>query len=135
MLGLGYKKHKELMDEAERSGLNIEVVRNVSDISSYMSRADIAVSSQGRTMFELASMRVPTVIIAQNERELTHGFGNMQNGFLNLGLGTDVDADTIASTLKWLIETPVIRRNMYMRMQRLDLLHGRDRVKSIIVGE
>ena len=135
VLGLGYKDYKAFTEDAQSSGLNIEVVRNVSDISVYMSRADLAVSSQGRTMFELASMCVPTIIIAQNEREQTHGFGDLSNGFLNLGLGIDVDEETIAKTIKWLAETPVIRRNMYEKMKNIDLLNGIDRVKRIITGE
>ena len=36
---------------------------------------DIAISSQGRTMLELASMAVPTILLAQNEREQHHDLG------------------------------------------------------------
>src|SRR5699024_11338995 len=70
-----------------------------------MKRSDIAISSQGRTMLELASMNVPTILMAQNERELTHEFGYLSNGFINLGLGEAIDSSSIALTLEWLMNT------------------------------
>ena len=65
-----------------------------------MRKADIAFSSQGRTTFELASMGVPTIVMAQNEREQLHTFAQMDNGFINLGLGSEVSDEDIASTLQ-----------------------------------
>ncbi|MDK6814897.1 hypothetical protein QP363_13080, partial [Corynebacterium sp. UMB6689] len=82
-------------------------------MSDYMNKSDIAVSSQGRTMLELAAMGVPTILLAQNERELTHEFGYLSNGFMNLGLGQAIDSQSIGRTLNWLIETPQIRQQMH----------------------
>lgn len=133
ILGMGYKYADELVSMADKLDLNIDVVRDVKLMTEYMGRADIAISSQGRTMLELASMAVPTIVIAQNKRELHHEFGNLKNGFINLGLGSEVEDQTIRETLLWLINTPQIRKQMRERMLRIDLKKGIQRVINIIL--
>ena len=114
---------------------NIYVHSDVSRVTEYMKKADIAVSSQGRTVYEIASMGVPAVIMAQNEREMTHTFATMKNGFLNLGLGKNIDIDTIVNTLHWLIATPNIRKNMRSLMLKYDFKNNMQRIKEIIIGD
>ncbi|MGJ7045470.1 cytidylyltransferase domain-containing protein [Thermoanaerobacterium thermosulfurigenes] len=134
ILGMGYKHTDELVLLAEDSDLNIQIVRDVKLITEYMERADIAVSSQGRTMLELASMAVPTILLSQNERELDHEFGYLKNGFINLGLGSEVEDRTIRETLIWLINSPQIRKQMKEQMLKKDLKNGVRRVINIILG-
>lgn len=130
-IGYEYEKHGVVTNEDR----NIFVYPNVPVVTKYTKNADIAVTSQGRTIYELASMGIPSVVLSQNPREMTHTFANMQHGFLNLGLGIDVDCATIESTLSWLIETPNIRRNMHELMMRCDLKSGLYRCKKIILGD
>jgi CMP-N-acetylneuraminic acid synthetase len=134
ILGMGYKHTDELVLLAEDSDLNIQIVRDVKLMTEYMGRADIAVSSQGRTMLELASMAVPTILLSQNERERDHEFGYLKNGFINLGLGSEVEDRTIRETLIWLINSPQIRRQMKEQMLKKDLKNGVKRVINIILG-
>jgi len=104
-------------------------------VTEYMKRADLAVSSQGRTVYELACMGVPSIILAQNEREMTHTFATMKNGFINLGYGKNVSTDAIINTLKWLIDTPSIRSNMRDLMLKHDFRGADKRLKEIILGD
>ena len=39
-------------------------------------------------------MGVPTIVLAENEREQLHTFAQMDNGFINLGLGSEVSDET-----------------------------------------
>lgn len=135
VVGPGYAEFEKIKDIAENSALNISVFKDVNNMAEMMKRSDIAISSQGRTMLELASMNVPTILMAQNERELTHEFGYLSNGFINLGLGEAIDSSSIALTLEWLMNTPQIRRQMHNQMQKKDLRNGFKRVKSIILGD
>lgn len=135
ILGLGYKKYTEIMNFANGSNKNIKIVQDVKIISEYMSKADIAISSQGRTMLELATIGVPTILIAQNERELHHEFGYMKNGFINLGLGKTVEDDSIKETLTWIINSKYIRQQMSKYMKSVDTKSGISRVKNIILGK
>ena len=90
----------------------IEVSRNVLRMSDHMRKADMALSSQGRTTFELACMGVPTIVLAENEREQLHTFAQMDNGFINLGLGSEVSDEDLASTIAWLAGARSVRREM-----------------------
>lgn len=114
---------------------NIFVQPNVPRVTTYMREADLAVTSQGRTIFEMAAMGVPTIVLSQNKREMTHSFARMEHGFLNLGLGKNVDCETIKNTIDWLIHTPAVRKNMHDLMVSCPLKAGLQRVKSIILGE
>lgn len=131
--GIGY--------DAEKNGVitqkdkNIYVYPNVPRVTKYMKHADLAITSQGRTIFELAAMGVPSIVLSQNKREQTHLFARLEHGFLNLGIGKEVDQNLIENTLVWLINTQVIRKNMYDLMLSYQLKEGLQRVKSIIVGD
>ena len=100
-----------------------------------MRKADLAISSQGRTTFELASMGVPTIVLAQNKREQLHTFAQMDNGFINLGLGGEVSDEDIAAAVEWIISSKSIRSEMHRLMLANDLKSGIRRVKRIILGE
>ena len=114
---------------------NIRVYQEVKRVTDLMKQADMAFTSQGRTVFELASMGVPSIVLAQNSREQLHTFAQMQNGFLNLGLGSEVHDDTIEKTFEWLRSTYEIRKDMSRLMQQHDLKSGIKRIKKIFLGE
>ncbi len=131
LIPLSYDYKKNNIKDAQ----NIKIISHVNRVSSYMKEADLAFTSQGRTVFELASLGIPSIVLAQNKREQLHTFANMQNGFLNLGLGTDVSYETIKNTFNLLISTYQIRQNMHNLMIKHDLKTGIQRVKNIILGE
>ena len=131
--GIGYDFENNGVTTDEQN--NIFVYPNVPIVSKYTKNADIAVTSQGRTIYELASMGLPSIVLSQNPRESTHSFATMRHGFINLGLGEKIDSDTIASTITWLIETPNVRKNMHDLMLKCDLKTGLERCKKIILGE
>ena len=131
ILGSGYSHESPLSN----SRYGITVVQDVARVTDYMKNADMAFSSQGRTTFELASMGVPTVVLAQNRREQLHPFAQMDNGFINLGLGSEVSDEDILATLIWLINSKSIRKEMHKLMLKNDLKSGIKRVKRILLGE
>lgn len=130
-IGYDYESNGVITQEDK----NIFVYPNVSRVSKYMKTADLVITSQGRTIYELAAMGVPSIVLSQNQREKTHHFAQMEHGFLNLGLGTEVNQELIENTLDWLINTVIIRRNMYELMLKYPLRQGLQRVKNIILGD
>ncbi|WP_300082482.1 cytidyltransferase [uncultured Thomasclavelia sp.] len=110
---------------------NIEVYFDVKNIAELMSECDIGITSRGRTGYELAILGIPTIAMAQNNREEKHGFVCNENGFTYIGLNPS----------DYIIETNL---NMYINMsqnERLiyhnkllshDLKLGRDRVMKLI---
>lgn len=125
----GSEEHKILSKPQQ----GIWVHRDVKNVAEYMEWADLAFTSQGRTVFELACMGVPAIVLAQNQREQMHVFAQMENGFLNLGLGSEIEDETILSTFRWLVYTPQIRKEMRELMLRHHLEKGTERVLDIIL--
>ena len=100
-----------------------------------MHNADLIFTSAGRTMYEIASLGVPCICLCQNERELTHIFGNTEHGFINLGLGSNLSKETIIRTFENTIDDYELRLEMNKRMGEVDLRHGFDNIKKLIKKE
>lgn len=132
LLGFAYPYADKIINDEEH---NIYVYKDVKRVSSYMSQMDLAVTSQGRTVYELASMGVPSIVLAQNEREAEHVFAGIQNGFINLGLGSQTDALTIIQTVQWLISTPNVRKEMRKLQLSKDFSKGHERVIKLIMAD
>ena len=132
LIGFAYgNKDKMVNDEAH----NIHIHTDVKRVSAYMNKMDLAITSQGRTVYELASMGVPAIVLAQNEREAEHVFAGIQNGFINLGIGSEQDETTIVQTVKWLIDTPKVRKEMRNLQLAREFHKGQQRVMRLILGE
>lgn len=132
LLGFAYPFADQIVTDEDN---NIFVYKDVKRVSSYMSKMDLAITSQGRTVYELASMGVPSIVLAQNEREAEHVFAGIQNGFINLGLGDRTDALTIISTVQWLISTPNVRKEMRKLQLSKDFSKGHERVIKLILSD
>ena len=110
---------------------NIKICYDVSNMPELMSKSDMAITSRGRTGYELALMGIPTIAIAQNHREETHDFVSNENGFSYIGLKP---ADNIIEgNLKMYLSMPKdIRQNFQDIMLSHDLRSGRSRVMGLI---
>lgn len=132
LIGFAYLNKDKIVTDEEN---NIYVHNDVKRVSAYMNKMDLAVTSQGRTVYELASMGVPSIVMAQNEREAEHVFAGIQNGFINLGIGREQDALTIISTIRWLISTPKVRQEMRKLQLTKDFSRGQERVIHLILND
>ena len=66
--------------ESEIKGLNnINLYHDISNMAEFLLGTSIAFTSGGRTVYELASLRIPAIILFQNERESTHNFAKNFN--------------------------------------------------------
>lgn len=110
---------------------NIEVLYDVSNMPELMSSCDVAVTSRGRTGYELAILGIPAIAMAQNQREEKHGFVCNENGFTYIGLNpTD---EIIEGTLKMYLElTKESRMKFHNMLLSHDLRGGRKRVMGLI---
>lgn len=96
-------------------GLQGEVRRNVAYMPELMLRADLAVSSAGRTVTELMCLGVPTLVLCQNAKELMHSHASPAFGVMNLGLGSLVAEQTLQDNLRLLLGEEELRRSMHAR--------------------
>lgn len=110
---------------------HITVYYDVSNMPKLMASCDVGVTSRGRTAYELALLGIPSMVMAQNQREEAHGFINHENGFIYLGLNpTD---SIIRSNLNMLAEMDKESREYYHNtLIKNDLRGGRRRVTALI---
>lgn len=132
---LGPAYSAQIIDEKELSNFGIKIYRDVKRVSDLMGNADIAFTSQGRSVYELCQMAVPSIVIAQNRREQRHSFAEIKNGFINIGLGTKVSDEDIERTFNWLVSSNSIRRQMHDVMKTKNLQKGIGRVIDLILGD
>lgn len=110
---------------------NIEVLHDVSNMPEIMSGCDIGITSRGRTGYELALLGIPSISMAQNQREEKHGFVCNENGFTYIGLNPD--DEIIESNLKMYINMSKNSRQKFQNMLLShDLRGGRKRVMNLI---
>lgn len=67
VLGRAKTNIEELLKYNEKE--NIDVLYDVSNMPELMSKCDIAITSRGRTGYELAILGIPSIAMAQNKRE------------------------------------------------------------------
>lgn len=127
--GIGYTKYDTI-----QAFDKVNIHRNVKNISDYFHNADIVFSSAGRTIYELAILKTPTIVLAQNERELTHFFAYEEFGFINMGLGTEVNNDKILSTFSEYTSNHSHRIEMSNKMAMHDIVHGKTKVIKLITS-
>jgi spore coat polysaccharide biosynthesis predicted glycosyltransferase SpsG len=116
-----------------------EVLSDVSNMGRLMAWADVAISSGGRTVYELAATGTPSIVIAQNNGEVERmGLLREQEAIEFLGYGRDVSLDTVPDRLTELANDRQRRSLMSERAQ--ELVDGRgvqriiDLVHKILIG-
>ena len=110
---------------------NIEVLYDVANMPELMTKCDMAITSRGRTGYELAILGIPSIAMAQNEREEMHSFVSNENGFTYIGLHpTD---EIIENNLKMYLSLSKESRQRFQDlMLSHDLRNGRRRVMGLI---
>lgn len=110
---------------------NIEVLFDVSNMPELMTSCDVGITSRGRTGYELAILGIPSIAMAQNEREEKHGFVCNENGFTYIGLNPE--DEIIESNLKMYLGLSLKARKKFQeKLLSHDLRGGRKRVMGLI---
>lgn len=123
------KKNFEALLQVKQD--NIEMLYDIDNMPEVMSRCDIAFSARGRTGYELAVLGIPTISIAQNDREERHNFMSDKNGYLYIGY--DPDKKTMEQALdKLVFADKAERTSLQKKMLSHDLRSGRKHIMNII---
>ena len=134
-MGAGNKDLESLKHLAECSKGKVSLHWNTPVISSIMAQSDIAVTSAGRTVYELGSLGIPMMVICQNERETKHHFARDNPGVVNLGLGQLLSRKEFNLAFVKFPSSPLLRKKMQNALLLNDFRGGIRRVWKIITGE
>jgi spore coat polysaccharide biosynthesis predicted glycosyltransferase SpsG len=130
--GLGYPEPQALDRFAASARHPVEVVTDTSIVSRYMARADVAVTSAGRTVFELASLGVPMLVIPQNDRECQHAFALESPGVVALPRASELSDLEFLGAAHELITSRHLRSSLHRSLQASDIRGGVDRALALI---
>ena len=139
VLGPGYVHQRELVscmeNLSDKEKAKIEVLKSVNNMAQLMREADVAVTSNGRTVYELAAMGIPGVTIAQNDRETLHLFSRYSEGFRYLGIACTVEEKDIFENVESIVLNKDVRAKMVESLFNINLRAGLNRVQREIVDK
>lgn len=133
--GPGYA-HREALEERLQELENplIEFTWATNIMSRMMEGVDLAICSAGRTVYELAHMRIPAIVLATHEREARHGFARPRNGFAFAGLMEKVSQNRIRNFFLAMLKQK--RRALYWhRQNELSFLGNKPRVVGLMLDQ
>ena len=131
--GPGYKEYNNLKNSLfQKTG--VEITHATGVISSIMETVQLAITSNGRTVYELAHMNIPTIVIPQHERERTHSFASEKNGFILMDpYIQSVTEENIGNLLETLITDSEYRYSLYRKMLKYSFIENKQRVLTEIL--
>ena len=134
--GSGYLFKEELLQQvSQQKYKNIELVFESAAISKIMEKTQIAISSNGRTVYELADMNIPSIVFSQHEREDTHKFACSENGFINMGVFKNEKSNyNTLFNFKKLINDDSFRRSLFKNMKKYNFRNNKSNVLDIILS-
>ena len=133
--GSGYLFKDELNQYLEQHPYkNIELTYDIVVISQLMEKTQIAFSSNGRTVYELADMNIPSVIISHHERENSHTFASLEKGFINLGVyDKDKSSNLIKNKFEKLVFDNEYRKLLFLNISKYSFRKNKRKVVKKIL--
>jgi len=133
VLGPAYSYRRELDAFVDTLSAPPTILRNVEHMADILFEADLVLCSGGMTVFEIAALGRPGIVLCQNmkERERMDGFASYGT-ILHLGLGTEVSSDDIRAKAIELLTDGEKRRRMGDAGLRLVDAQGANRVYEVM---
>jgi spore coat polysaccharide biosynthesis predicted glycosyltransferase SpsG/CMP-N-acetylneuraminic acid synthetase len=118
--GAGYANTGKFGKLLARLGDGIRHIHATDVISQVMEETQIAICSNGRTVYELAHMNIPALVLAQHEREKSHQFSSLAHGLVPVDCaGQHSLEDALMTPFIRLVEDADWRRSLFDCMQDL----------------
>jgi spore coat polysaccharide biosynthesis predicted glycosyltransferase SpsG len=118
-----------------KSFKNYTLKYDVSNMAELMFFSDLVIAGGGITLYELASVGVPGIVLCQTEYQLLEANCFEKEGVIvNLGIGNDVSEDTIRANVDRLLKDHVKRKRMSLAGKGLIDGKAIERVTEEILG-
>jgi len=134
ILGLGYSKRKEIKNITKimnNDGFKIKIIEKSDNLSKFFKDCDFTITSNGRTVFEIAAVKIPMIAIAVNERERLHSFVRYSKCGFHIDMHSKQDYSLIIKKIDNMMNYET-RNNLMKNLNKIDLLNGVERVKNLI---
>lgn len=135
VVGALYAHTSELEELLSQAQLNAEIHINTSEMPGLMARSDLAITSGGLTVWELACVGTPNVVISTSEPERQTGLLlRKRESCLYLGHHDRISQDQISGALSALMSDQEQRQRMSYSGKRLVDGQGTERVVDHMVA-
>lgn len=120
IIGPNFSHYQELQKEIDAAPRNFNIIRDKSDLSDLMMQADLAITAAGLTLFELACLGVPAIVICAELFEIETAQRLEDEGFgVSLGFGEYVDENELYRLVKRLMNDFNLRSEMSRKGKEL----------------
>ena len=133
VLGPAYGYREQLDALVPKLSYRPDVLKNVEHMADILVESDLVLCSGGMTVFEIAALGRPGMVLCQNRRERERMDGFSRYGTIeHLGLGTDVSVEEISRNAKALLKDRDARQRMSEAGARLVDARGATRVYEVM---
>ncbi len=133
VIGPAFKHHEQLEEAINNSERSFNIIYNATNMCALMQQSDLAVTAGGNTMFELACVGVPAIVLCAEEFEVETARRMEEYGAVeNLGFGGIVSPDRIYERVRLLMPDKSRRTIMSRRGQKLVDGRGAERVVKLM---
>jgi len=130
--GPGYQHFSDLENIVSEIK-NVSLTHATGVISEIMQKVQIALTSNGRTVYELAHMHIPSIVVSQHKRESEHKFSSLENGMVNIGIFSEKNTQPLLKkTFKKMVEDEDYFKMLYKNSSRFDFSENKSRVINLI---
>jgi spore coat polysaccharide biosynthesis predicted glycosyltransferase SpsG/CMP-N-acetylneuraminic acid synthetase len=136
VLGPAFGHLPELNERIKSLSYQPRILNHVDHMADILVDADVVLCSGGMTVFEIAALGRPGIVLCQNakEDERMQRFAR-EGSIIHLGLGTEVGEDVIRETTRELLDDTEQRRRMSEAGAALVDGKGASRVAAVMRGE
>jgi len=125
---------EKLVEKMKKNAQKIKIVKNSDLMAKYMNESDFVITTNGRTVFEIASLNIPFISISANPREKKHKFPQNSGGGIYLGLYSDISDQKIRNAITKMTNLR-FRKKCVKNLERYDLINGVNKVVDKINSE
>ena len=112
----------------------IKIFHNIGNVAEIMYESDLAISTSGRTIFELTSMSVLTLSLAAGIRESMHDYATKGFGIIHLGSSDDLLYETFKNSIVEVMQSEILRKKLIQYMDNTIIEKGTNRVKKALIS-
>lgn len=135
ILGPAFSYKKELETSLDQLSYRPRILEGVDHMAKVLREADLVFCSGGMTVYEIAALGTPGIVLCQNVREMRRMEKFARRGsVLHLGLGSGVAEERIREAARELLSNPDKRRRMSEAGRRLVDSYGARRVVDLVMN-
>lgn len=134
ILGPNFSHNSELAEVRQKAPREFNIIRGKTDLSDFMLDSDLAVSAGGISLFELACLGVPTLVVCGERFEVKTAKRLEREGFgLCLGFGEEIEEKEICNAVNRIMWNFKLRSVMNLNGKNLIDGKGIKRIKEEIL--